>query len=110
MSDAPGNPAPSVPVVWQRLEERLVTRIDQGLARIQAGAAAAPPDGSALLGLLVQIEVEALTIAREEMRRDGLLPTLPSGQKMCFEIARAFSDYLRQRLGMPGEAVAGGEA
>lgn len=95
---------PPVPALWLRIEERLGARVEAALSGVQRGAVT-PQDILAndpvpLLNLLVRIEVEALDIAREEMRKDGFLLSLPAGLNLTFNLARPISRYLRGRLGI----------
>ena len=73
--------------------------------KFEAFDPAGPGDGQApdlmpLLAPLLKIETEALAIAREEMRKDGLLPSVPAGMKITLELAIQVSRYLRGRLGL----------
>lgn len=89
--------------LWQRIEERLTGKLAEGLGAIEAKVASQEflADPAALLGLLVDIEAVALDIAREEMRRDGMIPTMTAGRVLWFDTAKAISHYLRGRIGLP---------
>lgn len=103
-TDPPPPPDPPIPVLWQRIESRLTGKLEAGLAELAgkvAAQGAVMENPGALLSLILELEVSSLNLAREEMRRDGLIPTMHSGQRMWFDIAKAVSHYLRGRIGLP---------
>jgi hypothetical protein len=99
---SPATEAP-IPALWQRIEERLGAKIEAALAGAQREVTPADimaNDPVPLLNLLVRIEMDALNVAREEMRLDGIHPSVPAGLQMTLDLAKPISRYLRGRLGI----------
>lgn len=96
-----------LPALWQRIEERLTGTLAEGLAAIRERARAAD-EPSSLLRVLLDLELAALEMARDEMRRDGMIPSMTAGRMIWFDTAKAISGYLRERIGLPAGEPGGG--
>ena len=89
--------------IWRNLPERFHEALSDAAGRLddELPGAGVEVDPYRMLHVLLDLEIDALELARTAMRDDGLIPSTRGGRVIWFDLSADLGRFLRQRLGLP---------